>query len=208
MRVLRPPSTLLHLPFISWSSRFRRGTVRVVGTCSSGGAVCLEVAFRGGSTPEITSATINRVTVSPREAEELMRGLANPTVEALAVPDGDLWMRFGGGMEVLIPAGSVLEVTGAAVGPPDDLKLTEPLVVSIDDAWLRLSHNRLRFLSSLARVRISKAVLHPDGSVNLEGGARLGLNRAVRGGLVRASERLSTLVRSAPQFSMVRAFLA
>jgi hypothetical protein len=100
-----------------------------------------------------------------------------------------------------------LEFTSVAVGPAADLKLDRPLVVSVGNAWVCLSHDRLRFLSSLARVRISKAVLHPDGSVALEGGARRGLDRAARGGLNRASERLSNLVKSAPQFSMVRAFL-
>ena len=136
-----------------------------------------------------------------------MGELCSPTIDALVVPDSDVWVRFGRGVEALVPAGTVLEVSCSAVGAPDDLKLAEPLVMSIGDAWLRLSNDRLRFLSSLAKVRVSKAILHPDGSVDLEGGARRGLDRAARGGLDQASKRLSKLVRSAPQFSKVRQFL-
>lgn len=178
-----------------------------MGTRSSGESVCLEIVFRGGSSPIITHALLDEEAISPREAEQIVGELSSPAIDALVVPDGDLWVRFGGGMELLVPSGSVLEVSSSAAGPPDDLKLTRPLVVSIGDAWLRLSHERLRFLSSLAKVRISGATLHPDGSVDLEGGARKGLDLAVRGGLSRASERLSKMVKSSPQFRMVREFL-
>jgi len=137
-----------------------------------------------------------------------VQSLESPSIEATAIPDGDLWMRFGGGLEVRVPAGSVLEVSGAAVGAPDDLTLVAPLVVSIGDAWLRVSSGHLGYLSRLARVRITRATLHPDGSVAIEGGARRGLDLAVRRGLDRASSQLSRLVKSAPQFSIVRSFLA
>jgi hypothetical protein len=170
--------------------------------------VCLQIEFRGGSSPQITRATRDGETLTPGEAAALLGEIDSPSIDALAVPDGDLWMRFGRGIEVLIPAGSVLEFSCAAVGPPTDLTLAGPLViVSVGDAWVRLSNDKLRFLSSLARVRISRAILHPDGSVDLEGGARRGLDRAVRSGLNRASARFSKLVKHAPQFSIVRDFL-
>jgi len=80
-------------------------------------------------------------------------------------------------------------------------------VVSTGDAWLRISKGHLGYLSRLARVRIRRATLHPDGSVAIEGGGRRGLDRAVRRGLLEASAQLSNLVKSAPQFSGIREFL-
>jgi hypothetical protein len=204
---LKPPRTLLHLPLLSWSSRFRRGTVRISGTKKSGAGVCMELHFVGGAEPRIVRAAVGETRLTPHEAKCLVAELNSPSIEARAVPDGDLWVAFGGGVEVRIPAGSMLEVSGSAVGDPDNLTLGSPLVVSIGDAWLRLSKRHFGYLSRLAKVRITRATLHPDGSVDIEGGARRGLDRAVRGGLERASARVSTLVRSAPQFSLVRAFL-
>lgn len=204
---LTPPRTLLHLPLMSWSSRFRRGTVRISGTRKTGEPVRLEIQFVGGAEPRIVRAAVGSTLLTAREAEAVVAELISPSIEARAVPDGDLWVTFGGGVEVRIPAGSMLEVSGAAVGEPDNLTLGSPLVVSIGDAWLRVSKGHFGYLSRLAKVRITRATLHPDGSVAIEGGARPGLDRAVRGGLDRASARMSTLVKNAPQFSLVRAFL-
>ena len=85
--------------------------------------------------------------------------------------------------------------------------LSQPVVMEVDGEGFKLSHQRFRRLASLASLRLEGASLHPDGEVRLKGGAGLGLDRMVRGGLEKASERLSELVRSSPRFARVRSFL-
>lgn len=127
--------------------------------------------------------------------------------DLVAHADQQLLVRFGPGVEVAIRRGTTVSVCGLAAGPPHAMVLSGPLELDAGDAWICLSRDKLRWLSSLARVRVARAVLHPDGQVRLHGGARPGLNRAVRGGLAQASTRLSELVRFSPRFSRIRGFL-
>lgn len=143
-----------------------------------------------------------------RVLEAVVDELSDVEVEARAVPDGELVLTLVSGVEVTIPADHLLAVRGAAVGPAHALRLSAPLVVSVQGATIRLNHDQLRWLGVLARICVHRATLHPDGRVDLEGGGRSGLDRAVRGGLQHASARLSRLVRSSPRFERVRAFLA
>lgn len=142
-----------------------------------------------------------------RLLEVLVDRLGDVEVAAEALPDGELLVRFGTGLEVSIPASATLAVRGASVGPPNALRMSAPLVVSVDGAHVRIGVRHLRWLGALARIRVHRATLHPDGSVQLEGGARSGIDGAVRSGLTQVSARLSTLVRSSPRFARVRAFL-
>ena len=127
--------------------------------------------------------------------------------DLVAHADQQLVVRFGPGVEVAIQRGTTVTVCGRAVGPPHAMVLSGPLELDAGDAWICLSQRKLRWLSSLARVRVARAVLHPNGQVRLHGGARPGLDRAVRGGLAQASSRLSELVQFSPRFSRIRGFL-
>lgn len=137
----------------------------------------------------------------------LMDHLADVEVEAYACADADVCLRFGGGLDVWLPGGQQLTMHGATRGPVDAARLSSPWVVSVPGAAVRASHAQLRWVSALAKVRVDRATLHPDGSVHLEGRGRGGLDRVVRGGLQQASARLSGLVRTSPRFASVRAFL-
>ena len=140
-------------------------------------------------------------------AQAVLRGLSDVTAWTEVVPDGEVVVKFQHGVQATISAEAVLTVHGRALGPPTALRLTEPLVMEVDGEGVRLSHQRFHRLASLARLRIEGATLHPDGEVRLKGGANGQLDRLVRGGLHRASARLSDLVRRSPNFARVRRFL-
>lgn len=126
---------------------------------------------------------------------------------AEVLPDGEVVVKFQHGVQATIAADAVLTVQGCAAGPPEGLTLSEALTLEVDGEGLRLSHQRFHRLANLARLRIERASLSPDGEVKLHGGANAGLDRLVRGGLHRASARLSELVRKSPKFARVRRFL-
>ncbi len=126
---------------------------------------------------------------------------------ATATPSGELVVRLPAGVQVSLDGQDEVVVSGASEGPPGGLRLCAPLEVRCGGEGFQLSHEQFRRLARLARVRISAATLHPDGEVALEGGASVGLDRAVRGGLVRTSQRLSRLVRTSPHFRKLRTFL-
>lgn len=132
--------------------------------------------------------------------------------DAWAISDHEVEVGFGRGLgrvvEFGIPAGTYVRLRGESVGPPSKPVLSAPLSLSVGGAWIRLGGDRrVRWLSSLARVRVERAILHPDGRVALDGGARRILNRAARGGLAHASARISELVQHSPRFVRVRSFL-
>jgi hypothetical protein len=139
--------------------------------------------------------------------EALVDALADVRIQAEATPAAELSLRFPAGVEVLVPNDEPLVVTGATRGPASELVLCAPLELSIGGAGVRLSHRQLRWLASAVQVAVSSARLHPNGSVDLEGGTRGKLGRLVQGGLDVAGEQLSELVRTAPQFERVRSFL-
>lgn len=133
--------------------------------------------------------------------------LADVGVWVELVPAGELVVKFQHGVRALLHAGSVVTLTGAAEGPATSLTLCQPVRMEVDGGGFQLSHQRFRRLASLASLRLEGASLHPDGEVKLRGGAGVGLDRVVRGGLEKASARLSDLVRRSPRFARVRSFL-
>ncbi len=140
--------------------------------------------------------------------EALLHGLSDVDAWTELIPRGELLVKFQHGVQVAVSADAVVHAEGSAEGSPGALRLSRPLVLKVGGEGLRLSHRRFRRLSSLADIRIEGASLHPDGEVRLRGGANTALDRVVRGGLKRASARLSELVRRSPRFARVRSFLA
>jgi len=141
---------------------------------------------------------------SGRLLTDLVRRLGDVEVSVRAEPDGDVVLRLGGGVEVRVASHVRLTLDGAAEGPADDLRLCRPVEIGFGGDGIRLHHGKLEWLSRLASVRVAHATLHPDGSVDLEGGANPGFDAAVKGGLHTASASLSALVRRSPG---VRRFL-
>lgn len=200
-----------------------RGPIELVFTFQGGqDPSIVELALSGALTwdgVEGTAVVVTEQTVAFDETElegpvrvdlltrALVAQLADVQGWAEVVPDGEVVVKFQAGVQATIAADAVLTVQGCASGSPDALTLSEPLVLQVDGEGLRLSHRRFHRLANLARLRIERASLSPEGEVQLEGGANGGLDRLVRGGLHRASARLSELVRSSPKFSRVRRFL-
>lgn len=202
---------------------------------TNGGTVELAFTFTGGPDPHLvelalvgdirvgeTSGTAldavgEQLLLDGTETSTSVRGdlLAQAVVDRLSdvevfvevVPDGELLVKFQHGVQAVLNASAVVTLTGAAKGPPGSLTLSSPVVMQVDGEGFRLSHQRFRRLSSLASLRLEGASLHPDGEVRLRGGASKGLDRVVRGGLEKASARLSDLVRRSPRFARVRSFL-
>ena len=140
--------------------------------------------------------------------EAVLHGLSDVDAWTEVIPRGELLVKFQHGVQVAVAADAVVRAEGSAEGRPGSLRLSRPLILSVGGEGLRLSHRRFRRLASLADIRIEGATLHPDGEVRLRGGANTALDRVVRGGLKRASARLSELVRRSPRFARVRRFLA
>jgi hypothetical protein len=138
---------------------------------------------------------------------QLVYRLGDVRLEAQAEPDGEVVVQFQVGVELFLSAGVLLDIRGAAMGPPDGLRLARPLTASFGGEGIRISHEQFKLLSRLASVRVRRATLHPDGRVKLEASATRGLNTAVRGGLHKVSKRVSTLVRTSPNYARVRTFL-
>ena len=139
--------------------------------------------------------------------DALVNSVGDVDVRAEVEPDGDVIVKFAVGVELLISEKSHLSVRASGEGPPMALQLSEPLVCKFGGDGIRLSHHQFRGLARLAKIQLNSAILHPDGSVNLKGGASAGLNRAVRGGLHLASNRISRLIKRSPNFTRVRQFL-
>ena len=198
------------------------------------GLVSARLDFRGGERPTLVGAAIDGPelaldgvsgsTLATAEGHSTLDGVPVDVVrmdlvldglldhlhdlclEAAAWPDRDLVVKLSGGVEATVRAGDVVTVRGMTIGSPSGPLLDAPLTVTVGGAGLRVSHEKLKWLSALALVRIQEASLHPDGKVDLQAEARGGLHR-VGGGLRRVSERLSEVVRESPGFARVRAFL-
>lgn len=138
--------------------------------------------------------------------DALLDHLHDLAVEAEAHTDRDLIVKLSHGVEATLPADEVVSVRGSTFGPPAQPLLDAPLVVTVGGTGVRVSHRRMQWLSSLARLSLQEATLHPDGKVALQAQGRGGLQR-VGGGLQRVSDRLSEVVRRSPRFARVRAFL-
>jgi hypothetical protein len=181
------------------------GRVEVHGALAIGAATGRSLVLTEGELV-LDGVSVGRAAPGP-VVQALIEHVADVALDARAEPDGDLVLDLGHGVQVQIPGGVLLTVAGATVGLPADLRLCEPLVVGFGGEGLRLNHDTFRLLSRLANIRLAGATLHPDGSVALEGRAARGVDLALRGGLQKASVRLSDMVRGSPKFGKVRAFL-
>lgn len=198
------------------------------------GPVCGRVDFEGNGAPALLAAALDarRVVVRGVEGrtlaaaadvvdldgtpldplrmdlliEALLDHLHDLAVEIAAWPGQELLVKLAGGVEATVGATDVVTLKGATVGPPGQPLLDAPLVCTVGGAGLRVSHKKLRWLSTLAMVRIQEASLHPCGRVDLQADTPAGLHRLGRG-LDRVSARLSEVVRRSPRFARVRAFL-
>jgi hypothetical protein len=133
----------------------------------------------------------------------LLDHLHDLAVEAAVHTGSDLLVKVSKGVEATLPAHHVVTVRGATLGPPDQPLLDAPLVVSVEGTGVRLTHSKLRWLATLAKVSLQEARLHPNGRIALQAHSRGGRLR----GLQRVSDRLSEVVQRSPRFARVRAFL-
>ncbi len=198
------------------------------------GVVCGRVDFEGNGAPTLLAAALDASVVRVRVVEgrtlaaaadvvdldgtplpalrmdllleALLDHLHDLSVEVAAWPGQELLVKLAGGVEATVSATDVVTLKGTTVGPPGQPLLDAPLVCTVGGAGLRISHQKLRWLSTLAMVRIQEASLHPCGRVDLQADTPVGLHRVGRG-LDRVSERLSEVVRRSPKFARVRAFL-
>jgi hypothetical protein len=198
------------------------------------GPVCGRVDFEGGGPPSLLAAALDATQLSVGEAEgrtlavagevvvlddaplpalrmdllleALLDHVHDLSVEVAAWPGQELLVKLSGGVEATVGATDVVTLKGTTCGPPGQPLLDAPLVCTVGGSGLRVSHQKLRWLSTLAKVRIQEASLHPCGRVDLQADTRVGLHRVGRG-LDRVSQRLSEVVRRSPRFARVRAFL-
>jgi len=198
------------------------------------GPVCGRVDFEGGGPPSLLAAALDATqltvgTVQGRTLaaagdvvglddtslpalrmdlllEALLDHLHDLSVEVAAWPGQDLLVKLSGGVEATVGATDVVTLKGTTRGAPGQPLLDAPLVCTVGGSGLRVSHQKLRWLSTLAKVRIQEASLHPCGRVDLQADTRVGLHRMGRG-LDRVSQRLSEVVRRSPRFARVRTFL-
>ncbi|HHO53517.1 MAG TPA: hypothetical protein ENK18_22270 [Deltaproteobacteria bacterium] len=178
------------------------------------GTVELELTFRGGEEPQITELQLLAGPVALRLTETSGEGLSalvdqlhDASIRAEAHTEGDLLVKVGHGIEAIVFGGGVVTLTAVVQGPPEDPRLASALEARVGGAGIRVSHSSARWLSALAKIRIHRVSLHPDGSVQLEGGGRGLVDLAVMRGLRRASTRITDLVKQSPRFERVRAFL-
>mgnify|MGYP000029132426 CR=1 FL=1 len=198
------------------------------------GPICGRVDFEGGGPPSLLAAALDATRMEVGDAvgrtlavagevvvlddtplpalrmDLLLEGLLDHvhdlTVDVAAWPGQELLVKLSGGVEATVGATDVVTLKGATRGPPGSPLLDAPLVCTVGGSGLRVSHQKLRWLSALAKVRIQEASLHPCGRVDLQADTRAGLHRMGRG-LDRVSQRLSEVVRRSPRFARVRAFL-
>ncbi len=169
------------------------------------GPLRVAVTFLGGPEPRLTEVRIQgEVRPAGPGAVDGLRVLLDHVhdarVDAHAWSDVDLVVKLGHGLEARLPAGELVTLRAITQGPPDDPRLVEILDANIGGAGVRFSLQRARWLSSLARVHIHRASLHPTGRVDFEGRGR---------GLLRtASHHVSDLIRRSPRFARVRRLLA
>jgi hypothetical protein len=119
---------------------------------------------------------------------------------------GETWrMKGPGGFHLDIREDAFVSIRAATAGDPARMRLSSPLEIRCEDISVRLAGGQLSTLSRLAKVRLTGATVQPDGSVQLEGGSRRGLNRALKGGLNHVSRGITDIVRGSPR---LREFLA
>ncbi len=223
-----PISVLRTLPLERWARRLVGGAVALSGRFDepvevevagrrvqlAEGPAALRLAFEGGDRPHLTDLEVEAQGVSVRgtqalasAAQILLDALHDVSIEITVRTDGEVVLELGNGLQATLADGGSITLKATAEGAPDAPRLVEPLEVDVADHGIRVTHARAPGLSRMARVRVHRFALHPDGHVQLDGGGRGLLDVAVGSGLRRASTRLSDLVRESPRFALLRAFL-
>lgn len=228
MHPAAPISLLRSLPLARWTERLLEGRVELKGSVLEpcrlqAGTTTLDLVpgpveavltFDGGTTPRITHLQIrcgdDTTTVSEHAtdiAQALLDQLHDLALDIQVRTDGEVVVELGNGLNATLADGGAITLRAAAQGTPAAPRLAAPLQVDVADHGIRVTHGRAPGLSRVARVRVHRFALHPDGSVHLDGAGRGMLDFAVSTGLRRASDRLSALVRDSPRFERLRAFL-
>lgn len=230
MHPAAPISLLRSLPLARWTERLLEGRLHVRGSVLEAavieagdtqvalapGPVEATLTFRGGRQAHVTSLRIEAghgpVDLATHEdaarvAEQLLDHLHDLALDVDVRTDGEVVLDLGNGLHATLADGGSIAMRATAHGTPAAPRLAEPLQVHIADRGIRVTHGNAPGLSRVARVRVHRLDLHPDGSVHLDGGGRGMLDFAVSSGLRRASSRLSALIRESPRFERLRGFL-
>jgi hypothetical protein len=157
------------------------------------------ISWQGGELAWLEKASLREL------GYECLGALSNLRIELTARANAAWQLDLGGGVSLDIRRDALVELKGATLGDAARIQLCEPMEIRCEDVTVQLGSGQFRALSRLARVRLTGATLHPDGSVRLKGGSRRGLNRAIQGGLSRASRGISNIVR---QNVRIRRFLS
>ncbi|MEO0602684.1 MAG: hypothetical protein AAF211_14675 [Myxococcota bacterium] len=219
-------AALRDLPLERWATRFVEGSVQISGrlpepveTTFDGvahtletGMVRIDLDFVGGEGPAFTKVTLAapRCAVSTDDAAGI-----GPVIDALhdvgicveARTDHEVQVTLGHGIEATIPQDGTITMSAAVEGPPETPVLAAALHVQVDGTGIGVRHRQARWLDGLARIRIRRVSLHPDGQVEFDGGAAGMMDWAVTNGLKRASSSITELVKDSPRFERLRAFL-
>jgi len=176
------------------------------------GLVRIELTFSGGDEPEFTEASVVgpgcRVTTTDVSGVgPVVDELHDVGVRVEARTDTEVEVTLGHGIEATIPKNGTISLSAAVEGPPETPVLAAALEVNVDGSGIGVRHSQARWLDSIARIRISRVSLHPDGQVEFDGGGTGVMDWAVNDGLRRASSRITELVKASPRFERLRSFL-
>ncbi len=176
------------------------------------GMVRIDLTFVGAKAPAFTEAVLVGPHCSVRTADVAGVG---PVIDVLhdvglcveARTDDEVQVMLGHGIEATIPENGTISLSAAVEGPPETPVLAATVEVRVDGTGIGVRHSQARWLDSLARIRINRVSLHPDGQVEFDGGAAGVMDWAVTSGLKRASSSITSLVRESERFERLRSFL-
>lgn len=176
------------------------------------GLVRVDLSFVGGEEPSFTEARIaapgcTLTTPDVAGLTVLIDALHDVGICVEAHTDGSLQVVLGHGIEATIPEQGVVSLSAVVEGPPEAPVLAGALEVRVDGSGIGVRHRQARWLDALAKIRIRRVSLHPDGQVEFDGGAAGVMDWAVTSGLKQASSRITELVKGSPRFERLRAFL-
>lgn len=214
------------LPLERWATRFVDGTIQLTGRLTGAvdatfdgdvirislGLVRLDLSFVGGEAPAFVEASIAgpgcRLTTADMDGVgEVIDALHDVGLCVEARTDEEVRVTLGHGIEATIPQDGTISLSAVVEGPPETPVLAAALEVRVDGSGIGVRHEQARWLDGLARIRISRVALHPDGQVELAGGGAGVMDWAVSSGLKRASSQITGLVKDSPRFERLRAFL-
>lgn len=176
------------------------------------GMVRIDLTFVGGESPAFTEAHLAAPHCTVRTTDVAGVGPVADVLHDVGVciearTDSEVQVSLGRGIEATIPKDGTISVTAVVEGPPETPVLAGTLEVRVDGTGIGVRHRQARWLDALARIRIRKVSLHPDGQVEFDGGGAGVMDWAVTNGLKRASSSITALVKDSPRFERLRTFL-